>query len=201
MRNNAENTTFIRYWAWLLVAGGALVMLQGVISLYPPLGQGLEWSRAEMADGQWWRLLTGHWIHLGFVHLALNLGGLALLPLLFGRSLPGFWAVGYLLAAPLGISLGLVWAVPQLDWYRGFSGCLHGLFVFMALAGLRQQPLWHGLLLAGMALKLGFEAIYPTGTASFIGAAVIYQAHWLGAMTGLVAGALFFIRQQWRLKE
>lgn len=201
MRNNAKNANFIRYWAWLVVAVGALIVLQAVISLYPTLAEGLQWSRAEIAAGQWWRLLTGHWVHLGFVHLALNLGGLALLPPLFGRTLPAPWAAGYLLAAPIGISLGLLWAVPQLDWYRGFSGCLHGLFVFMALAGLRQHPAWHSVLLAGMAFKLGFEALYPTGTASFIGAAVIYQAHWLGALTGLIAGAMLAISRQRKLME
>lgn len=191
----------LKRWAWLIVAILMLLGLQIASHLHPAVAEALEWSRTDMASGQWWRLLTGHWVHLGFTHLSLNLGGLVLLALLFERSAPIEWTLGYLFAAPIAISLGLLWAIPQLEWYRGFSGSLHGLFVLLALAGFRHHPQWHGFLVAGLAIKLVFEALYPSGTAELIGAAVIYPAHWLGSLTGLIAGLLLLFSRRNQLRE
>jgi rhomboid protease GluP len=33
-------------------------------------------SKESILDGQWWRLLTGEWVHVGLMHLLLNLFGL-----------------------------------------------------------------------------------------------------------------------------
>ena len=38
-----------------------------------------------IAEGEYWRLLSGHFAHLGYPHLALNLAGLLLVWLLVGR--------------------------------------------------------------------------------------------------------------------
>ncbi len=172
----------------LLVSGLLLALIQTAGLAYEPLLHHLEWSRSAMIEGQWWRLLTGHWIHLGPVHLGLNLAGLLLIGLLFNRPAPPTWFWAYLLVAPLFISAALFWAEPTLDWYRGFSGCLHGLFVLVAFANLRHSPCWTGLTLAALCLKLILEYFYPGDTAGLIGAPVISAAHWFGTLTGLVAG-------------
>ena len=176
----------------------AMTALQLIAIVHPALADTLEWSRDEIAQGQWWRLLTGHWVQLGMTHLGLNLAGLALLVVLFDRSLPAKWYAGYLLAAPLAISLCLFWSVPELDWYRGFSGCLHGLFVMLALADLPARRRWNGLLLAGLLTKLLAEPFWPAGTAGLIGAPVIYHAHWFGALTGLVTGLVYLYVNDFR---
>lgn len=192
MSNRADVWLAIaRAWSPLLIIAAVMVALQVAAFAHPALTDLLEWSRNGMVQGQWWRLLTGHWVHLGTTHLLLNVAGLALLGLLFDRPMSTGWLVGYLLTAPVAISLGLAWAVPELDWYRGFSGCLHGLFVMLALANLRRQPRWNGLLLTGLAAKLMLEPYLPGSTAGLIGAPVIYQAHGLGALTGLVAGLAY----------
>ncbi|MDI9244489.1 rhombosortase [Marinobacter sp. CHS3-4] len=193
--------TLIKTWSPLLATAVILVALQMIVLMYPPMGQLLEWSRVEIAQGQWWRLLTGHWVHLGPTHLLLNLAGLFLLSVLFDRPATTAWWAGYLLTAPVAISFALEWAIPALDWYRGFSGCLHGLFVLLAMANLSQSPRWNTLLLVGLGIKLVAEAFYPTGTADLIGAAVIYQAHWLGALTGVMAGCVFLISRKSGIRE
>lgn len=48
----------------------------------------LEWSREGIPDGEYWRLLTGHWVHLGLNHLLLNLAGLLVTGLLITRHPP-----------------------------------------------------------------------------------------------------------------
>lgn len=182
------------------MAAIVMTIIQLAAVFYPALPDILEWSRNEMAQGQWWRMLTGHWIHLGMTHLGLNLAGLVLLIALFDRSLPPTWYAGYLLAAPVAISFGLVWVAPGLDWYRGFSGSLHGLFALLALANMPLQPRWNLMLLTGLAVKLILEPYFPGGSAELIGAPVIYQAHWLGALTGLAAGLLLLFCNRQRLR-
>jgi len=167
-----------------------LAILLAAASLWPATA--LEWSRASLADGEYWRLLTGHWVHLGVNHLMLNLAGLMVTGLLFTRHPPLFIWISYLILAPLAISLGLLAADQDLAWYRGFSGCLHGLLVFTALYNIRADRRWSVIVLVFVLLKLMTEVfLYPaTGENPLIGGVVITQAHWLGAMTGLVAGIL-----------
>lgn len=208
MPNNAHLQRFLRWWLPLIAVASVLALLELIIRAHPPVAELLQWSRDELARGQWWRLLTGHWVHLGTTHLLLNLAGLLLLGVLFDARLPPAWWAGYLLGSPVAISVGLLWAAPELDWYRGFSGCLHGLFVLLALTNAPSSPRWSALLLALLALKLILEpwsapiAQFPGSTADLIGAPVIFQAHWLGALTGLAAGLLFvFSSRHVKLKD
>lgn len=156
----------------------------------------LEWSRSGIFGGEYWRLITGHWVHLGTNHLLLNLIGLLVAGLLFTRHPPLAWWLSYLVLAPLAISAGLLIAAPELAWYGGFSGCLHGLLVFTALFNLKSDTRWSLIVLGFIAVKLVFENIlYPAaGENPLIGGAVITQSHWLGALTGLVAGILLLFR-------
>src|SRR5258706_16337269 len=47
----------------LLAAGG------------PPWAAQLQYERASIGAGEWWRLLTAHWVHLGARHLLLDVAG------------------------------------------------------------------------------------------------------------------------------
>lgn len=153
-------------------------------------GQALEWQPDALVTGEPWRLITGHWVHLNLTHLALNLGALALMALLWTRfpSAAQWWL--FLTFSSLTISLGLLWLTPELPGYRGFSGCLHGLFVLVAMLNLSREPWWSMLILAGISAKLLAE--YVLGTAgnmdNLIGGPVVHQAHFLGYLSGLVAG-------------
>ena len=175
-----------------------LAALLVVASLLP--GATLQWSRPELVDGEYWRLLTGHWVHLGTNHLLLNLAGLLVTSLLFSRHPPLAWWLSYLILAPLAISLGLLITAPELAWYRGFSGCLHGLLVFTALFNLKSDTRWSLIVLGFIALKLVFENIvYPAaGHNPLIGGKVVTQSHWLGALTGLMAGIMLLKRESAR---
>jgi rhomboid family GlyGly-CTERM serine protease len=147
----------------------------------------LRYERADILGGQVWRLLTGHLIHLGWAHLLLNLAGLAMLWIIFGRLLSFTrWAVA-LTCCALGVSLGLLLFHPELHWYVGMSGMLHGMFVIGAVAGIRSGYRAEWLLLGLLALKLIWEQISGAtpATAELVGGAVIVDAHLYGAITGL----------------
>jgi len=71
--------------AWLLP--GAVVVLAGLLLLAGELGnEWLRFERSAIASGQFWRLLTGHLVHLGVSHYFLNAAGLVLVWFLVGRE-------------------------------------------------------------------------------------------------------------------
>ncbi len=152
----------------------------------------LRYERGAILQGEAWRLLTAHLVHLGPSHLLLNLAGLGLVQLLVGPYLPprAWWAA--LLLAGLAVSGGLLLLDPGLRWYVGLSGALHGLLAAGALAALLAggAPWEGGLLLALLAAKLAWEQLAGPlpGSEAAAGGPVVVDAHLYGALGGLPAG-------------
>ena len=148
----------------------------------------LRYQHDAIHDGQLWRLLTGNFVHLGWPHLGMNLAGLVLTWLLFGRLLsPGKWLT-VLFVSSLGVSLGLLLFDPDLVWYVGLSGTLHGLFVAGAIASIRAGYRLEWLLLLFLVGKLTWEQFNGAmpGSADLAGGTVIVNAHLYGAISGLI---------------
>lgn len=154
----------------------------------------LRYERDALADGELWRALTAHLVHLGPRHLFLNGVGLVLVAALVGPYLRlGAWLLAFV-AAALTISAGLWIAAPGLVWYVGLSGVLHGLFIAGALAGLA-LPEERRFALAVLVLvtgKLAWEQAWGAlpGTAEAAGGRVVIDSHLYGGFGGLVAGAV-----------
>jgi rhomboid family GlyGly-CTERM serine protease len=93
----------------------------------------LLYSRAALADGEFWRLLSGHLTHFSWTHLAADLGGFVLLGMLIeseqGKSLFG----GLLLYLALGTSSALWLFVPELWFYGGISALNYGLLTWLCV--------------------------------------------------------------------
>src|ERR1700680_2342648 len=67
----------------------------------------LRYDRTALAQGQWWRLLTAHLVHLDLRHALLNCVGLLLMWALFARDYsPRQWVL-VLLGAALALDAGL----------------------------------------------------------------------------------------------
>ncbi len=179
-----------RGWAFPATLGllCALLQLAGLV------GQ-LRFDRAALEAGQWWRLLSANLVHLGYGHLALNIAGLLLVYLLVWPNLRGAqWALVTLLSM-LGVGAGLYLLNPQLDWYVGFSGALHGLLVAGCLAEPRERR-WQGaLLLLALVGKLAWEQWRGSlpGTAALSGGPVVVDAHLYGAIAGACAWLLLAV--------
>lgn len=147
-----------------------------------------QFDRPAIQNGELWRLLSGHFAHLGTSHLLLNLAGLALISTLFAAVMPaGVWS-GCFLVSALFVSGGLYFFQPQLNWYVGLSGVLHGLFVSGAIASWRRGLRLEGLLLLALTAKLIWEQIAGPlpGSESAAGGPVVVSAHLYGAIGGLV---------------
>jgi rhomboid family GlyGly-CTERM serine protease len=152
-----------------------------------------SFDRAAIGAGQWWRLLTAHFVHLDAGHAFLNGLGVVLMWALFARDYsPARWAAIYLFAA-LTISAGLWFLDPELEWYVGASGALHGVMTAGTLAHLRRRDLDGWILAAFIVAKLCYEQF--AGSMPFAGAAnTIVDAHLYGAVGGL--GLAFFLKSR-----
>jgi rhomboid family GlyGly-CTERM serine protease len=148
-----------------------------------------------IAAGELWRLVSAHFVHLGASHLVLNLAGLGLVWFLVGHTLGArAWLVVWI-ASIIAVSAGLWVLEPQLLWYVGLSGVLHGLLAAGIIADFdnRAETWALALVLAG---KLGWEQfIGPLpGSEAASGGTVIVNAHLYGAVGGVLAAILIRVR-------
>jgi rhomboid family GlyGly-CTERM serine protease len=180
--------------AWLL---GLLVAALVLLSLGDETARELlRYDRAAVLDaGEYWRLVTGHLVHASVTHLALNLAGLGLLAALFPRHYSwGGW-LWIAAASTAAIDIGFVWNEPQLTWYVGLSGVLHGALAAGAIAWWRFESKALAMLLTLVLVgKLAWEQIH--GALPLSGdMSVIVDAHLYGAIGGAITGALLVFGQ------
>ncbi|HEV8444896.1 MAG TPA: rhombosortase [Steroidobacteraceae bacterium] len=149
----------------------------------------LSYDRNALLAGQWWRVLTAHFVHMDAQHALLNGLGVVLMWALFARDYsPLRWLALYLFSA-LTISAGLWLLDPEIEWYVGASGALHGVMTAGTLAHLRRRDLDGWILAAFIIAKLAYEQL--AGSMPFSGSAhTVVDAHLYGAVGGL-ALALF----------
>jgi rhomboid family GlyGly-CTERM serine protease len=179
---------------------GAALAVATALLLLPLLGGDelkLVWryERTGIANGQWWRFLTAHLVHLDALHALLNAVGLSLLWMLFARSYR-LWqwllAIG---ASLIAMGIGFWFFSTELAWYVGASGLLHGVFACGCLAMLRQGDRI-GLIAAVIFVgKLAYE--HWLGPLPFERAdQVVTVAHLYGAIGGAALGLLLGKRAQ-----
>jgi rhomboid family GlyGly-CTERM serine protease len=166
---------------------GVCALLALLEILGEPARQALSFERSALAGGEWWRLLTAHFVHLDAEHAFLNGLGVVLMWALFARDYsPWRWAAIYLGAA-LAVSVGLWFGNPELQWYVGASGALHGVMTAGTIAHLRRRDLDGWILAAFIISKLAYEQF--AGALPFAGtSSTIVDAHLYGAVGGVVLG-------------
>ncbi len=156
----------------------------------------LRYDRAAIADGEYWRLLSGHIAHLGFRHLLLNLAGLALVWLLVGRR---YRTRHWILVAAISVLLmdaGFWFVDAGMRWYVGLSGLLHGLLLAGAIRGLRSLPVESIVICTLVVAKLAYEQVAGPlpGAEAAAGGAVVVNSHLYGAIGGALSTLVFWRR-------
>lgn len=162
---------------------------------------GLRYQRDALALGQYWRLLTGHFVHGSSLHLLLNGAGLALVAALFPRDYSLVQWLIILFVSMAAMDVGFVWLEPQLQWYVGFSGVLHGALAAGAVAWWRHETKALALALTVIFIaKLVWEQVH--GALPLSGdMPVVVDAHLYGAIGGGLAGAVLWLREEhWPLR-
>ncbi len=159
-----------------------------------------RYDREALANGEVWRLVTAHLLHLGWGHLWPNLVALLLIGILFERA---FDTADWLLVAAASITtidVGLYLLDPAVEWYVGLSGLLHGLVAGGALSLLCRGDGFGAVLAAGLAAKLTWEQLFGPlpFTATATGGPVIIAAHLYGAAGGFAVETLRCIARRRR---
>ncbi|MBU0755437.1 MAG: rhombosortase, partial [Planctomycetes bacterium] len=168
--------------------------------LAPGAGPALEYSREGFQNGEWWRGLTGHWVHFSLDHLFWDLAAFISL----GTACERVTRKGFLLCVLVSACVisAMLWRIGQeLSFYRGLSGVDTALMAYLVVhlihrgfAGRRFPDVaLAGIFALGILGKLCYEAC--SASSLFVnhageGICCVPLAHG----TGAVVGALIAVR-------
>jgi rhomboid family GlyGly-CTERM serine protease len=179
------------YWQ----VAAVLVIVCCLVALLGDHGrEALKYERLAIENGEYWRLLTGHFAHLGLTHLVLNMAGLVLVWLLVGRCYSSWQWTAIVFVSIAAISGGFWFFDTHMLWYVGLSGVLHGLLLAGALPGLRSYQAESVIICVIVAGKLAWEQLAGPlpGSESVSGGDVVVNAHLFGAIGGVAGAAIFW---------
>jgi rhomboid family GlyGly-CTERM serine protease len=157
----------------------------------------LRYQQNLVEQGQIWRYLSAHWVHVGWMHLLLNVTGLVIC---VGLTHPGWSPARWLLYSGvigIGISLLLVLCNPEVGDYAGLSGVLFGLYLLGAFSLYARDRLIALLIIAALVIKVALEqaGFDNLNSGELIGARVIVDAHLYGLLVAIaIAIALGWAR-------
>jgi membrane associated rhomboid family serine protease len=166
-------------YVWLTSTGG----LSSDRALYH---HGALLGIACTQGGQWWRIVTGAFLHGGLMHIAFNMFALYqvgnIVEQLFGKVR----YVALYTISMVGAGLAVVYVAPN-DLTVGASGAIFGLFGALVAVGLRLGKRGRGLI--GQVLPIIVINLVLTFLVPNISAA----GHVGGLITGLLAGLVLFM--------
>ena len=192
-RDNSTGAFLRRFSRWQLPAG--LVVVSGIFELLGGTGRALlQFDRVAIVDLEIWRLLTGQLVHLGPSHWLLNTFGLILAWLLVGMHFSGRQWLIVTAVSIAGVDAGLWFFDPQLIWYVGMSGFLHGILAAGVVKGFQTVPREALVVGVAVSIKILYEQLIGPlpGSEHSAGGSVVVDAHLYGALAGLVAAAVFW---------
>ncbi|GAA6135315.1 rhombosortase [Oceaniserpentilla sp. 4NH20-0058] len=189
-------TLFNRYSlsVWPLVFAAFVLLL---VASNPWLKSLLRYDEGAIAQGEYWRLLTAHFMHLGWIHGLLNGLGFLLLAAMNPAGRVINWLLFYLASSFL-ISIYIMFESGTY-YYVGASGVLHGLFILGAYFS-QSLDLWRRhLLMLIIIVKLFWEQsgyYQDTGVSAAIGGHVYVDAHLIGGLCGLALVCVFLVKNR-----
>lgn len=174
---------------YLNIAVFIIMAVSGVSIFEPTTGDLLDWGanlRSATLDGQYWRLLTCCFLHIGIIHLLFNMYalmyiGMMLEPIL-GRTR---FLVAYLLTGIAASAASLFWH--DLTVSAGASGAIFGMYgLFLALLTTKLIPEEsRNALLSSIAVFVGYNLLMGFRDG------VDNAAHVGGLVSGFIGGYIF----------
>lgn len=167
----------------------ALTLISGLLLLGGERWRlALRYDRSAIAAGQWWRLLSGNFVHLGLWHWIFNVLSLALLMALCPEALRSGAAWRRALTLAAGVGLGLYVLTPALPDYVGLSGMIYGLFVLGLAPQVRRGDRIALACLVFLIGRVAWEACIgaPASEEALLGGRVVAESHLWGMATALM---------------
>ena len=159
-----------------------------IFLLEPQASQWLAYYHTGIAQFEFWRLISASFCHTNFYHLLMNIFGLMITLLLFIDTFKFIKIFPLIIFNSLFIGIMLFFFEPQVSWYVGLSGVLHGLFSYGVSVDLYNKDRWGYLLGGGFILKIIYEQLFGAAqsTIDLINAPVLVNAHLYGAFSGVL---------------
>ncbi len=190
-------------WGVTLLVVAITLLVAGI----PGASSGLQYDRSLIGQGQWWRLVTSHWVHWTPDHLTWDLLAFAALTAAAIRLSRGRALATVALASCL-IPV-CIWVFnPELVRYRGLSGLASALYVLVVLEVWGRIPRGESrgkgvvawLLLVGFAAKVVYELV--SGNTLFVesmgeGIRAVPLAHGVGGAIGAVVFGVATVKAGW----
>ena len=196
-QNNASLAILRRIFYWRLPA--VLIISSGIIELFGDAGRSfLRFDRAAISLAELWRLVSGHFVHLGPNHFFLNACGLILVWLFVGMHFTLWQWLIVIVVSIAGIDAGLWFFDAQLTWYVGMSGFLHGMLAAGIVKGFQAVPREAMVIGVAVLMKIMFEQLIGPlpGSEQSAGGDVVVNAHLYGVLAGVAAAAVFWNRDK-----
>lgn len=163
-----------------------LVLVVTGLHLLVPDRAGLYFGLTEILDGEIWRAVSGHFVHVDGNHLAWNVLGLAVLGWLVERHSRRM-LTGALFAGVVAVDLLLISPWTGLDYYCGLSGALNALLVAALWLEWRAKPSPMIVAVAAACVaKVTFEIFTGTAVFSDIGWPPFAWSHLAGMAGGII---------------
>ena len=176
-----------------------LMLISGVHIISPGGPELLEWGanrRAEIASGDWWRLITSMFLHGGIMHLALNIYGLYLASTFIEPMLgPVRYALIYFIS-------GIAGSIASICWYEntisvGASGAIFGLcgaILAVTLTGILPKE-------GKKLILILFGPYVLINLLMGLAGGIDNAAHLGGLISGAVVGLIIYVTMKPELKE
>lgn len=165
------------------LSGGATLQGGFLSGSVGPLGEQHLINGFFVADGEWWRILTSAFFHLGLIHLGFNMYVLYLYgPIVERMYGPLEYAAIYLLCAAGGSVLTIL--VDPLQFAAGASGAIFGIIGLLFAVSRRHHAVVGRegrAMMAGIGSYLVFLLIFTFAVPGI---------SWTGHLGGLVVGAV-----------
>lgn len=164
----------------------AVVGFSVLVFLLPGFQRLFVYDRSGILSGEFWRLITCHWVHFSAAHFIYDTAAFGIAGWMIERS--GYRNFGWLCSlAAITTSVVTFLCAPHLQICGGLSGLAMAAVVFLALHGLEEGGAWCWICAATLALsaaKMATELI--TGRFVFLRATPML----IPVPTNHVAGAL-----------
>lgn len=188
----------LAFWMLLaIVAGGSQLMLQSAMGGMDAVFHAYGVMYPSLRAGEWWRLLSGPFLHHSSAHFLTNccllmLGGT------LASALCGGWSIAVFVVGNMLSALAqFLWGSQLYDNFGGISGGVFALFGFLVMSSVMQRrflPEGLALSMAGITLASGIASEALSANAASV-------AHMAGGISGILMAVVYSLQGvRWRGK-
>ena len=152
----------------------------------------MQLSLSKINNGEIWRLLTAHFIHINWQHFLMNMLGAGLCLAVFRDDVPPLHWVYSAVLLSLFSSIGLYFIYDDGQTYVGFSDVLHGWIAIGVFSMLPKETKLAAAMLTFCLFKVFYENFFDSPSSDMLeGSRVATESHLLGCIGGGVFSLSF----------